>query len=86
MLFVAFDISGTSDAANASFTLPYDCLTAIEQQSILAMNNGLWEAIPAIMQVAAAGNVVVLSRWGFNVWTIGNQKRVIGEFWMRLQI
>lgn len=87
LVFVNFEISGTSDAVSARFTLPYTCNTYISSYSkITGVDNGS-DAPQARALVASSQSYIDIhnSSLGANGWTSSGIKTVIGQIFYEAQ-
>lgn len=86
LVFVSFQIAGTSDATTASFTLPHartsEALTQTFAMSGDIQDNGAAVTTNAYGQIVASGSTATLypSAASGN-WTASSTKRVQGSFW-----
>jgi hypothetical protein len=84
LVFVAFDINGTSDSATATFTLPHTSAGPFTQlNGILVRNNGTTSTTPGRITILNGG---VTCQAGLNMsnaagFTASGEKRILGQFW-----
>ena len=82
LVFVCFDIQGTSDATNVTFTLPYPRAIAFlfGGATTYAIDNGTALTTPARMALNGA-TVTIYKDSASAGWTNSGAKRVVGQFW-----
>jgi hypothetical protein len=83
VLFVEFDIVGTSDATTATFTLPYaraGGVTELRTPGIIVADNGAYQDLPGCIKLTT--NLVATYLTGtLDAFTASGIKRVKGQFW-----
>jgi len=81
-VFVSYNITGTSDAVSASFTIPVTSAANIHYGVGYAVNAGA-TAAAGLIAMTGGGTTVQLFKdmVGANNWTISGTKTVLGEFW-----
>jgi hypothetical protein len=79
---VWFNIDGTSNATNITFTLPFTAANTIELwASCRAFNNGADQAAPGLMQISPnTATANCFKDWTSAVWTNSGRKIVTGQF------
>lgn len=84
MVFVEFNIAGTSDDAAARFTLPYARAgEEIRLLSAVIFDNGAYQATPGLIRLMT-GLVQVYKDGLATVFTASGVKRVQGQFWYEM--
>lgn len=79
LVFVRYYIAGTSNAASASFTLPYSQAGAIYDSLGIAQDNG--GAYTTGLTRLQSGVATLTTSPGGGVWTASGNKVASGEFW-----
>ena len=79
---VYFNISGTSDAVTAYFTVPFAAAIATGGGNFaIIQDNSAYVTTPGRMQMGAGGSLIVMEKtYSGTAWTIGNTKTVKGQF------
>ncbi len=83
LVFVTYDIEGTSNSATTSFTLPVAAAAAPASQYGnvgYAVNNGA-EETGGYSVIAASASLVAFARTAGAAWTNTGGKRIAGQFW-----
>jgi len=79
---VSFSISGTSNSALATFTLPYQAASSYNvRAAALGLDNGSYLATPVLIALDEETSLVKLIKdWSSAGWTTSGDKSVIGSF------
>lgn len=91
LVFVNFRISGTSNATNVSFTLPYTSVVISSYYIRVACqgeDNGVWLDNPSLITFEGNSSTVNIAKSfssGLVMWTSSGEKLVIGQFWYEAQ-
>jgi len=83
-IFVSYNITGTSNANSATFSVPYTAAAAPAAQygSGYAVNNGGTAAIGLVAMTGGGTTIQTFKDMvGSNNWTTSGTKTVIGQFW-----
>lgn len=83
LVFVQYDVDGTSNSVNTTFTLPYTASNtgAGVIHSLYIIDNGVGQAIPGIGTLNANAALVTFSKdFLGTLWTASGYKRILGEF------
>ena len=85
LVFVIYNITGTSNATSASFTLPYTSVSGssnIVRTACQAEDNGVFLTTPGYLVLAAnSATVNVYKDFMGAAWTNNNGKTIGGQFW-----
>jgi len=91
LIFVAFDIVGTSNSATTNFTLPFTCTNDpsganVFKTAIVAEDNGSWD----IGKCEVSRNTTTVHFYlsagaAINGWTASGDKAIRGEFYYEAQ-
>ena len=81
-VFVSYNITGTSDAVSASFTIPVTSAANIHYGVGYAVNAGATAAAGLVAMTGGGTTVQTFKDMvGSNNWTTSGTKTVLGEFW-----
>jgi hypothetical protein len=84
LCFVAFSISGTSNATGSSFTLPHT--PARGQQNVcMAVDNSAWVSDTSKAEIGTNGVVVLHKNNPEDAWTASGTKQIIGQFFYEVE-
>lgn len=84
LVFIQFDISGTSNATGFTFTIPYTCnaLAGLNTSWGYGVDNGTVLTTPGVITLAANGTTVnIYKNSAGGAWTNSGAKQAIGQFW-----
>ena len=80
LVFVTFAISGTSDSASTSFTLPYAVSNLVQIDLVIrAVDSGSY--IYGLMEIGASSVANFYTTLAGVAWTASGTKTIIGQFW-----
>jgi hypothetical protein len=82
LVFIQYDIDGTSNSVNTSFTLPYSlsALGAGAFNALYTIDNGANQANPGCCQINNGASLALFYKdWAGTGWTASGYKRIYGE-------
>lgn len=84
LVFVTYDISGTSNLTTFTFTCPITAGGTSAYQSVIAytVDNGVVQGNKGRSRMTS-GSALTTLYYGTGAWTASGAKRAIGEFWYR---
>jgi hypothetical protein len=84
MIFVVVYLNGTSNAVNATFTLPDLASISSISKCLHCMDNGQWRAVNGVVSLSASSNIATCTLDGdATTWSNANQKSIQGQFFYR---
>lgn len=83
MVFINFDLSGTSNNTSTTFTLPFNCVNTVGLSVIYAVNNGIFISQTSFAFTTLNSNICSFYQNNQN-WTASGSKQTLGQFFYEI--
>lgn len=85
VMYVHFDLQGTSNSTTSSFTLPINSVAFLDVASMRAGDNGVFLSTPGLIEMGSGSSTVTLyTAPSGATWTASGTKSCFGEFFYRI--